>query len=579
MATSVTVSVNTAMNAGNSEQNGLARANQTAGSTNHSPLHSDGCSNTSYNTCTTKDVDEWLKQNYEVAEGEVIPRSVLQNHYLRHCKENKLYHITASLLGKRIRDIFPGVVAKRLGKRGSSKYHYCGIRANSASAIYELSGDQKSAVRQQSSPQIHYKLLPDSDRSEKKTQHKYEENIKHSANSSPQYLGDRSGAVPQFPVIEFSAEIPIPEDCTVEDVDIFCSMYREHCEALLDAVVNLEFRRFESLWREFWRGQGNSDDIKCEENTRLSKTKLYLLCNSGPVEQFVWRVDCLFYQNLLQVLFPDVLRPVPRSLTQAIRNFAETLELWLTGAMTGCPEEIMHIKMSAVSAFAQTLRRYTSLNRLAQAASSVLINSSQTDHLLCDLNRVDFRSVQEQASWVFQCDDGMVQQLETHFKNIPHEKSLEQWAVWLKDITAQVLKPHEGKPTFAKAARQFLLKWSFYSSVVFRALTLQRLARSDSFHLIRLLCDEYLFFLIEQQVVLETGETFIAAMAEKYKNNLYNVSDFIEPGIFNEVGSLTMGVTVPVGRKMAPRSLVVKTDEVNYHPAPIKRCKISEQLQ
>ena len=57
----------------------------------------------------------------------------------------------------------------------------------------------------------------------------------------------------------------------------------------------------------------------------------------------------------------------------------------------------MHIKVSAVSALAQTLRRYTSLNHLAQAARAVLQNSSQIDQMLVDLNRVDFHNVQEQV--------------------------------------------------------------------------------------------------------------------------------------------------------------------------------------
>jgi regulatory factor X len=135
-------------------------------------------------------VDEWLKQNYEVAEGTVLPRSTLQNHYLKYCKENRLYHITASLLGKYIRDVFPGVVAKRLGKRGNSKYHYCGIRAIGTSGIYELSGDQSSVVHKQQSSQILFKLSPDSDGSESDI---LKQNTNHSArcgnsNSSQQKL-------------------------------------------------------------------------------------------------------------------------------------------------------------------------------------------------------------------------------------------------------------------------------------------------------------------------------------------------------------------------------------------------------
>ena len=47
-----------------------------------------------------------------------------------------------------------------------------------------------------------------------------------------------------------------------------------------------------------------------------------------------------------------------------------------------------------MSAFAQTLRRYTSLNHLAQAARAVLQNTTQISQMLADLNRVDFANVQ-----------------------------------------------------------------------------------------------------------------------------------------------------------------------------------------
>ena len=62
-----------------------------------------------------------------------------------------------------------------------------------------------------------------------------------------------------------------------------------------------------------------------------------------------------------------------------------------------------------------------------------------------------------------QCDGLIVQQLETDFKmTLQQQNSLEQWAEWLQGVVNQVLKPFEGKPNFSSAARQFLLKWSFY---------------------------------------------------------------------------------------------------------------------
>nr|XP_023699561.1 DNA-binding protein RFX2-like [Paramormyrops kingsleyae] len=135
--------------------------------------------------------------------------------------------------------------------------------------------------------------------------------------------------------------------------------------------------------------------------------------------------------------------------------------------------------------------------------------------MLSDLNRVDFANVQEQASWVCQCNESVVQQLEQDFKvTLQQQSSLDQWAAWLDNVVNQVLKPHEGSPSFPRAARQFLLKWSFYSSMVIRDLTLRSAASFGSFHLIRLLYDEYMFYLVEHRVALATGETPIAVMGE-----------------------------------------------------------------
>lgn len=53
-----------------------------------------------------------------------------------------------------------------------------------------------------------------------------------------------------------------------------------------------------------------------------------------------------------------------------------------------CPQ------VTSANAFAQTLRRYTSLNHLAQAARAVLQNTAQINQMLSDLNRVDFANVQ-----------------------------------------------------------------------------------------------------------------------------------------------------------------------------------------
>lgn len=63
------------------------------------------------------------------------------------------------------------------------------------------------------------------------------------------------------------------------------------------------------------------------------------------------------------------------------------------------------------------------------------------------------------------------------------------------------------------------------SSMVIRDLTLRSAASFGSFHLIRLLYDEYMFYLVEHRVAQATGETPIAVMGEvkKTKNDHFSL--------------------------------------------------------
>lgn len=455
---------------------------------------------------------QWLIDNYETAEGVSLPRSTLYNHYLRHCQEQNLDPMNPASFGKLIRSVFLGLRTRRLGTRGNSKYHYYGIRIKANSPLNQFTDNETMAIRQQ--PMYHGKGKGETDSDSNHGSHGPHDPAKAQQEQHQQFLGDASAALPNFGDIDTS--VPFPEGITIDHIRSFEKMYREHAEAIVDVVVNLQFSLIEALWQGFWRNQP-PDQLTADNDyeKRLPKEKLYMVSSYEPLQQWVRKADYTFYQALVEVLIPDVLRPIPSSLTQAIRNFAKSLENWLKGAMTGVPEEMVKTKVSAVSAFAQTLRRYTSLNHLAQAARAVLQNTSQINQMLTDLNRVDFANVQEQASWVCQCDDAVVQQLQDDFKKtLELQNSLEQWAVWLEGVVNQVLKPHEGSDNFPKAARQFLLKWSFYSSMVIRDLTLRSAASFGSFHLIRLLYDEYMFYLVEHKVAAATGETPIAVMGE-----------------------------------------------------------------
>lgn len=468
---------------------------------------------------------QWLLDNYETAEGVSLPRSTLYCHYLLHCQEQKLEPVNAASFGKLIRSVFMGLRTRRLGTRGNSKYHYYGLRIKASSPLLRLMEDQQHmAMRGQ----------PFSQKQRLKPIQKMEgvangvavgqqstglSDISAQVQQYQQFL-DASRSLPDFAELDLQGKV-LPEGVGPGDIKAFQVLYREHCEAIVDVMVNLQFTLVETLWKTFWRYNLSQPSeapplaVHDEAEKRLPRASLVLLSKFQPVLQWTKHCDNVLYQGLVEILIPDVLRPIPSALTQAIRNFAKSLESWLTHAMVNIPEEMLRVKVAAAGAFAQTLRRYTSLNHLAQAARAVLQNTAQINQMLSDLNRVDFANVQEQASWVCRCEDRVVQRLEQDFKvTLQQQNSLEQWAAWLDGVVSQVLKPYQGSSGFPKAAKLFLLKWSFYSSMVIRDLTLRSAASFGSFHLIRLLYDEYMYYLIEHRVAQAKGETPIAVMGE-----------------------------------------------------------------
>uniref|UniRef100_F7ALG0 Regulatory factor X1 n=2 Tax=Monodelphis domestica TaxID=13616 RepID=F7ALG0_MONDO len=469
---------------------------------------------------------QWLLDNYETAEGVSLPRSTLYCHYLLHCQEQKLEPVNAASFGKLIRSVFMGLRTRRLGTRGNSKYHYYGLRIKANSPLLRLMEDQQHmAMRGQ--PFSQKQRLKPIQKMEGMTngvavgqqQAAGLSDISAQVQQYQQFL-DASRSLPEFTELDLQGKV-LPEGIGPEDIKAFQVLYREHCEAIVDVMINLQFTLVETLWKTFWRYNLNQPSeatplaVHDEAEKRLPKSSLVLLSKYEPVLKWTKDCDNLLYQGLVEILIPDVLRPIPSALTQAIRNFAKSLESWLTNAMMNIPEEMVRVKVAAASAFAQTLRRYTSLNHLAQAARAVLQNTAQINQMLSDLNRVDFANVQEQASWVCRCEDRVVQRLEQDFKvTLQQQNSLEQWAGWLDGVVSQVLKPYQGSASFPKAAKLFLLKWSFYSSMVIRDLTLRSAASFGSFHLIRLLYDEYMYYLIEHRVAQAKGETPIAVMGE-----------------------------------------------------------------
>ncbi|XP_028043390.1 DNA-binding protein RFX2 isoform X3 [Bombyx mandarina] len=438
---------------------------------------------------------QWLLDHYETADGVSLPRSSLYAHYLRHCTSHRLEPVNAASFGKLIRSVFVGLRTRRLGTRGNSKYHYYGIRAKPHAAA-DTSADTAAADK----TDLYDAQEGRARSSERETA---SSPVGISGVAHRQYLGTVTAPDPPELLLD-----ELPDDVPPSALPALRKHHREHGSSFLEAVAALDTSGVERTRRSFWRGAAGGDA------GALCRRTLLALAARRDVARWLRSADLLLYQRAVDLLLPDVLRPIPPQLTQAIRNFAKTLESALAGASNGAPPAASRAQAAAAAALAAALRRYTSLNHLAQAARAVLTNHHQIHQMVLDLNRVDFRVVREQAAWACACAAAPhALRLETDFKaTLCRGASLEQWAAWLEGCVGAALLPHEARPGYTRRARRLLLHWSFYSSLVIRELTLRSAASFGSFHLLRLLYDEYVSYLVERRVAAHRAAPPIAVM-------------------------------------------------------------------
>lgn len=471
--------------------------------------------------------------------------------------------MNAASFGKLIRSVFIGLRTRRLGTRGNSKYHYYGIRVKPGSSLSRLMDTPSAPTTPDPTPPPVKKAksghpVNQSNRSSQgqgqaiatgnsnsgtnsggggggsgsgASSNSTTGNESHQstlAATSPEilqsHLGDPKSILPSVwpdePTIPLNTDSDSPSILATK----FAVCYRKHYEEIINALGNLNFTQVEAIWIRFWQPDVRSPEdkeqqdkrlcLKLEQLHQLTSTTSSVIDDSTVTSLAEWiiQTDYTLYNALISsLLLPNLLKPIPQQLTQQIRNFAKNVSSWMTSALAGYDETFVALKLAAVGAFSHTLRRYTSLNHLSSAARAVLQNQQQISQMINDLNRVDFKNVQEQASWVCNCDDELVEHIEHSFKSLlQQENPFDRWGIWCD----QVLDTCLNDVADVKSAKQFFFKWGFYSSLVMRDLTLRSASSFGSFHLIRLLFDEYIFYLIEHRVAKASSKTPLQVLGE-----------------------------------------------------------------
>ncbi|CAH6778206.1 DNA-binding protein RFX6 [Phodopus roborovskii] len=433
---------------------------------------------------------QWLEDNYIVCEGVCLPRCILYAHYLDFCRKEKLEPACAATFGKTIRQKFPLLTTRRLGTRGHSKYHYYGIGIKESSAYYHSVYSGKGLTRFSGSK------------------------LKNEGGFTRKYsLSSKTGTLlPEFP----SAQHLVYQGCISKDkVDTLIMMYKTHCQCILDNAINGNFEEIQHFLLHFW--QGMPDHL------------LPLLENPVIIDIFCV-CDSILYKVLTDVLIPATMQEMPESLLADIRNFAKNWEQWVVSSLENLPEALTDKKIPIVRRFVSSLKRQTSFLHLAQIARPALFDQHVVNSMVSDIEKVDLNSIGSQAlltipsntdtdSDIYSEHDSITvfQELKDLLKK---NATVEAFIEWLDTVVEQrVIKTSkQNGRSLKKRAQDFLLKWSFFGARVMHNLTLNNASSFGSFHLIRMLLDEYILLAMETQFNNDK-EQELQNLLDKYMKN------------------------------------------------------------
>ncbi|KAG7316359.1 hypothetical protein KOW79_019900 [Hemibagrus wyckioides] len=431
---------------------------------------------------------QWLEENYIVCEGVCLPRCILYAHYLDFCRKEKLDPACAATFGKTIRQKFPLLTTRRLGTRGHSKYHYYGIGIKESSAYYHSVYSGKGLTRFSGSK------------------------LKNEGGFTRKYsLSSKTGTLlPEFPSAQ---HLLLHESISKEKVDTLIMMYKTHCQCILDNAISVNFDEIQNFLLHFW--QGMPDHL------------LPLLENPVIVDLFCV-CDSILYKVLTDVLIPATMQDMPESLLTDIRNFAKLWEPWMVSSLENLPKILSEKKLPIARRFVSSLKRQTSFLHLAQIARPALFDQNVVTAMVNDIDKVDLNSIGSQALLSNTSDQDLdfyseydsvavFQELKDLLRK---NATVESFIEWLDSVVEQkVIKPSkQNGRSVKKRAQDFLLKWSFFGARVMHSLTLNNATSFGSFHLIRMLLDEYILLAIETQFNNDK-EQDLQNLLDKYMRN------------------------------------------------------------
>jgi regulatory factor X, other len=412
-------------------------------------------------------VQAWLTANYAPYPDGNVPRQGLYFSYRRVCDQYGIPHINTATLGKAIRLCFPTIKTRRLGVRGNSKYHYCGIRpATAAEAeflqeyIHKSNNHNGQPSVTSTRPQDQSETANREDRSDEDDDEDSEGNSanggskRNSLSLNGEVKGifngtDTSDKTPtaatllsqvqaaqrapgSFPIQASIRRHPTTEGglpvqshspqstngIAYNSPHPISVRQFPHFPSIEEAVGSNSTSPHGLAAREVWGWfQDHLDSLLESVRTfRFDQFEMHLrtfwsnlggshreIVHAPAIAGLMAKADAIVYDEILEILRSQMLSPISTNTLTNLRQFANKMEKILLMALDNYGSTFVEPKVELGARFGHLVLRFLDIYQVTQALNTVLTTQKQLTEMQRSWKKVDFESVRNQSALVCNC--------------------------------------------------------------------------------------------------------------------------------------------------------------------------------
>ncbi|KIP10624.1 hypothetical protein PHLGIDRAFT_115381 [Phlebiopsis gigantea 11061_1 CR5-6] len=411
-------------------------------------------------------VQAWLTANYAPYPDGNVPRQGLYFSYRRVCDQYGIPHINTATLGKAIRLCFPTIKTRRLGVRGNSKYHYCGIRpATSTEAEFlqdyirksnnnaqqsvntsrmaseqadagkgsdeedddESDGPSSANASKRNSLNLsnglkQEALFPDEKTPTAATLLSQAQASQRSSSSFPSQASIRRHAAPA------DAPLAVPSQSPAEAAAQLPMMpsphggmsvrHMSHFPHIEEALGTNSTSPQGIAAREVWSWFQDHLDALLDSvrSFRFDQFEMHVrtfwsslqgahreVVHAPAVAGLMAKADAIVYDEILEFLRSQMLSPISAATLGGLRQLADKMEKILLVALDSYGNTFVEPKVELGARFGHLVLRFLDMYQVTQALSTVLTNPKQLVEMRKSWQKIDFDSVRNQSALVCNC--------------------------------------------------------------------------------------------------------------------------------------------------------------------------------